>query len=194
VGCSRPEESAPPAQAAAPQQEQELSPEEKEAIRRSEHDEPIVIDNAPMKVSLSKYAKEVTTGGYEWTRHFDRFATLHIIPREANGDPVGDDTTYRLCLECPVTLVMKENGNKPMGTEERIVLTPDKNAHKLTMKPARKYTEGNNKRLTPMDSPQLRLVAIEFTDRDNMKQTHALADTNDYKYKSVEIILIGTAP
>jgi hypothetical protein len=152
-----------------------------------------VIDNAPMKISLSKYAKQGTS--YDWTRHFDRFATLHIVPREANGDPAGNDITYRLCYECSVYLLMKENGNQPAGTEEQIELKPDKMAHKLTMKLGREYTEGNNKRLTPKNSPQLRLVGIRFTNRDtNVEQTEPLVDSNGYKYKNVEIILIGTAP
>jgi hypothetical protein len=193
VGCSPTEESAPPAAAAATQPAP-ISPEEQQAILRSEHDEPVVIDNAPMKISLSKYAT-ATSGGYEWTRHFDRFATLHIVPREANGDPAGNDITYRLCYECSVFLLMKENGNQPAGTEEAIELKPDKTAHKLTMKPEREYAQGNNKRLTPKNSPQLRLVGIRFTNRDtNVEQTESLVDGNAYKYKNVEIILIGTAP
>lgn len=196
VGCSRAEESASPAGTGAspPQAQQEpISEEERQAIIRSEHDEPVVVDNAPMKISLSKYATKEQN--YDWIRHFDRFATLHIIPRDANGDPIGEDETFRLCYECTVTLVMKENGNQPAGTEERIDFKPDKAAHKLTMTPSREYELKNNKRLIPKDAPQLRLVRIEFTKRDaTVPDKYEFADGNNYKYKNVEIILLGTAP
>jgi hypothetical protein len=181
---------------------------------RNQHDEPIVIDNGPVKILLSSAAQHGgPTQPNIWTRHFYKFAALYIIPRDGSGDATGEDKAYWLCGTCPVRLFLGPAGNPGVETDwEQIVLAPVESNQGpsldlLSMDTGKRYyakapppspTGRSTNRLLPQmrdgeqRPPALRVAKIMFTERNGGDLPHPLVDGDRYKHLNVEILLTGT--
>ena len=203
-GCNRPqspnnEQSVAAAGSQTTQAGSSQAPQDEEArldaMFLGEHDEPIVVDNAPIGIRLRKQDPE-SGGGFAWKRPFDRFRSLIIIPRDPNHDPIG--AAYDTIKLEPIKRVVfvLTPANQHNGNEQQVVFTADPSAHRLTMTPPQEWWKDPNDksgRLTPKDGSKLRLNRILYTPKGSAAEmTYPLTETTKYKHDNVEVLIIGT--
>jgi hypothetical protein len=126
------------------------------------HDEPIVVDNRPVRVDLSR-KKRPTSIGREWTRQFTHFHQLVAMVVE-NDEAVPLAEVYKLHNEAPLVLHLDDGTNTdtltfvPKGREELGMSTK-----------VFEFEEGSgaDKRLTIKNGKKPRVVRITGRTIDN---------------------------
>lgn len=83
------------------------------------HDEPIVIDNKPIRIALGSTAGLDPANPYRWSRAFSEFGYIVVILRDPNGEASAAPDYRILCLGCSVRFDLAEFG----GGSQSITMT-----------------------------------------------------------------------
>ena len=139
-------------------------------FRTDEHDEPIVVDNFPLRIDFGK-AQATTPVGNTWERKFpDNFHQLIAIFEDENG--VRQRHEVRTALQganVAITFDLARESNPsstatltftlvPEGTGKKVVMTPQNDAFVLE-------SSGEPGRLKPQNLTDLRLTKVTVGSR-----------------------------
>jgi hypothetical protein len=151
----------------------------------SDHDEPIVLDNGPLRIDVGRdHLPTPSDGGKTWKREFTNFRDLLILTELKAGE-TPRVTLVRKLTGKSITLTVAEE-MKPGIVFDTITIAEDGNKVKITAGSPLENDDDNPGIIVPKDKRKLRLTEIFV----NNQSVEKFVVSNTFTCSKVSIVLI----